>query len=273
MLSMRELYGTVFARGRFSGDALKRHALLMDKFYVIDLGGYLSDHNDDAERATFEFLHKQGIVRQMPAFTGPQRVMNLVLDSSEESIDLYHDIFVRDAALVLKAGDGDAIPLCASALPCHMDCEVAERLKTLETVVRVTLEAMPIPDGLCAWEDILDFRWEASEKQWSLRRLLQTLASTKMSESEIRDALDFSTNEYTKAMKRRKMAITHGTVTAFAIPASDMIVNPSGNHIASALGAAVLLNKLRVELMEAELKAPGKECAYVFEARKRFGER
>jgi len=29
--------------------------------------------------------------------------------------------------------------------------------------------------------------------------------------------------------------------------------------------------KRDVELMEAELKAPGRECAYVFDARKRFG--
>jgi hypothetical protein len=27
----------------------------------------------------------------------------------------------------------------------------------------------------------------------------------------------------------------------------------------------------RIELMRSELTAPGKECAYVFEARKRFG--
>jgi hypothetical protein len=30
------------------------------------------------------------------------------------------------------------------------------------------------------------------------------------------------------------------------------------------------VKKREVELMEAEMKAPGRECAYVFEARKRF---
>jgi hypothetical protein len=30
------------------------------------------------------------------------------------------------------------------------------------------------------------------------------------------------------------------------------------------------IKKRKVELMEAEMKAPGRECAYVFDARKRF---
>jgi hypothetical protein len=29
----------------------------------------------------------------------------------------------------------------------------------------------------------------------------------------------------------------------------------------------------KVELIEAAMKAPGRECAYVFDARKRFGDR
>lgn len=34
---------------------------------------------------------------------------------------------------------------------------------------------------------------------------------------------------------------------------------------------ALSVRKRQVELMEAEMKAPGRECAYVFEAQKRFG--
>jgi hypothetical protein len=33
----------------------------------------------------------------------------------------------------------------------------------------------------------------------------------------------------------------------------------------------MVVKKRKVELLEAEMKAPGKECAYVFEARKKFG--
>jgi hypothetical protein len=32
------------------------------------------------------------------------------------------------------------------------------------------------------------------------------------------------------------------------------------------------VNQRQVDLMEAEMKAPGRECAYVFDARKRFAE-
>ena len=33
------------------------------------------------------------------------------------------------------------------------------------------------------------------------------------------------------------------------------------------------IKKRRVELLEAEMKAPGRECAYLFSPRKRFGKR
>jgi hypothetical protein len=34
---------------------------------------------------------------------------------------------------------------------------------------------------------------------------------------------------------------------------------------------ALQVQKRKVELMEAEMKVPGRECAYVFDARKQFG--
>jgi hypothetical protein len=34
---------------------------------------------------------------------------------------------------------------------------------------------------------------------------------------------------------------------------------------------ALQVQKRKIELMEAEMRAPGRECAYVFDARKRFG--
>jgi hypothetical protein len=39
----------------------------------------------------------------------------------------------------------------------------------------------------------------------------------------------------------------------------------------SFLKGLVSIKKRKIELLEAEAKAPGRECAYVFDARKRFG--
>jgi hypothetical protein len=41
--------------------------------------------------------------------------------------------------------------------------------------------------------------------------------------------------------------------------------------LAKVARGALSVQKRKVELMEAEMKAPGRECAYVFDARRRFG--
>ena len=91
-------------------------------------------------------------------------------------------------------------------------------------------------------------------------------------ETELREQLEDALDAYTGAMQRRRWSVTNSALTAFVIPAIDIFQNPSGNHLLSlAAGAAIAISKIRLELLEGEAKAPGRECAYIFDAQQRFG--
>lgn len=79
-------------------------------------------------------------------------------------------------------------------------------------------------------------------------------------------------NEYAEAMKVHHLKASQSFVDVFVISPLEIIedlVKLNWSKIASGI---LSVKKRKVELLEAEMKAPGRECAYVFEARKRFGQ-
>src|ERR1017187_3424285 len=127
------------------------------------------------------------------------------------------------------------------------------------------------PDAGCAWQDMLDFKGEMRDKQWAFRRFLSTLGTKQQTESEIRDDLEWSLNEYAKAMELHHLKASQSFVDVFVISPLEIIENLAKFNWSKIAKGALQVSKRKVELMEAEMKAPGRECAYIFEARKRFG--
>jgi hypothetical protein len=109
------------------------------------------------------------------------------------------------------------------------------------------------------------------DKQWAFRRFMKTLATKRQTEAEIRDDLEWSLNEYTKAMALHKIKTSQSFVDVFFITPLEILENLVKFNWSKIAKGALQVRKRKVELMEAEMKAPGRECAYVFDARKRFG--
>jgi hypothetical protein len=59
-------------------------------------------------------------------------------------------------------------------------------------------------------------------------------------------------------------------VDVFLIAPLEIIENLVKFNWSKLAGGMLSVNKRKVELLEAEIKAAGRECAYVFDARKRF---
>jgi hypothetical protein len=178
---------------------------------------------------------------------------------------------------------GDAMARCV-AIEIGLKCNVAVvpvcHLQYLEhllnqpvrntLVMRVAMQSLPVPGEGCAIQDILDFKEEMRNAQWNFRRFLHDLAVKKQTETEISDDFAWTINEYAEAMKRRRMSIVNSVISACVIPAVDLLSNPSGNHLFSLAAGALAIDKLRIELLEGEAKMPGRECAYMFEAKRRL---
>lgn len=264
---------------------LKQRALLFDSFCVSGLSSVPYLEVPPNVSADVEFLASKGIIKQIPpdawAEVGKEtnareEYKKLVLSNdaslSTYNVGLDYDYFARIASSIMSTRYAiDAVPICHFDYPTELFVppeQLTQRIK--EDTLRVALKAVPVPDDSCGWEDILNFKSEMSDKLWSFRRFLRDLSTKRQSEAEIRDDIEWTVNEYKKAMKIHQMKSSQSAVDVFIVSPLE-ILEDLATFKWSKLAKSLLSVKTRqVELLEAEQKAPGRECAYVFELQRAF---
>jgi hypothetical protein len=285
---MRELHGVIFDDLLFPEVRLKQHSLLFDKVHIWNMDDRLTSGKETIRpqtHATIEFLRLREVLFDAPlpievltesiiagameSWIAGLGVEREVLEgiSDEFITPLTADFLTRLAASKLPCHCYDSVPICRNPLPDSLfrnSPSVAARNKT---VLAVAIDSFPAPDATCAWQDILDFKAELHDKHWGFRRFLNALATKQQSEAEIRDDIEWSLNEYTKSMDRFKIKRSVSFMKTYVIPAVEVLENfkPS-----SFLKALVSIRERKVALLEGEASAPGRECAYVFDAQQRF---
>jgi hypothetical protein len=290
---MRELHG-VISTSPFDHASLKQHLLLFDKIYIVGLDRRLASPEAFPEfpvsyAADTEFLRDRGVVaeapiatNEIPAFAeGSHAVidesLHIVRDSSLDDstklkflfveAKLLFDRMVREVAAVNASQTGiDTVPLCTHPLPGRLDKTTA-----LQDVTRIVVSSLPVPDFQTSFDDILNFKQEMQNKNWNLHRFIKALATQQRTEAEIRDDFEWSLNEYTKAMRLNGIKASQSFVDLFVITPLEIIEDLVKINWSKIAKGALQVRKRKVELLETEMKAPGRECAYVFDALKRFG--
>lgn len=282
---MRELHGVgCFNWSNISN--LKQAALLFDIVNIFDINDLLTDQM----RAGFphvvaeiEFLMEKRVVRGASVLQIPNDFQTFDIDGMFESLmqggmpppgaklyplsSLFDDCNSRLMASWLNTIT-DTIPICRLPFPPTIK---GVTVKREETVLEIARDLFPCPDGTCSWQDILDFKEEMKDKQWAFRRFLNTLATKQQSEAEIRDDLEYSVHEYAMAMELHRLKASNSFIDTFVIAPLELLEDLMKINWSKIAKGALKVNKRKVELMEAEAKAPGHECAYVFDARRRFG--
>jgi hypothetical protein len=294
---MRALHG-VISLTPHALPVLKRHAFIFDKFHLTDLDQELSwtlpDDVAAALNADLAFLqekhlitwlpHRKATMKQTPGETEAhmqyiaslsEEILNDVVAGSEDTakslhaLNVLNDLILRGiAAQLAHENEHDTAPICQAELPDSLTQGVNPLAS--HAVFRVAMEAFPMPDDGCAWQDILDFKAETHDKQWGFRRFLKTLATKQQSESELRDDIEWMVNEYGKAMALHKLKASKTFFEAYIIPAVEVLEDLAKLSWTKIAKLGVSVKQRKIELLEAELKAPGRECAYIFEARNRF---
>jgi hypothetical protein len=289
---MREMHG-VISLNPYTLAIMKQYVLILDKFYVTDLEKELSWHLPDEfassinsdlqflqERGVISWLaHKSMSVKQTPEMetgmeylrTLTEQLVNDVQVGSEdttkafEALKVVNDVILRGLSAELNAdGAQDTVPICWADLPARTSSGAPTNA---QTVVRVAVNSLPVPDDQCAWQDILDFRTEERDKLWAFRRFLRTKAQT---ESEIQDDIEWTLNEYAQAMKVHNLKASQSFVDVFLIAPLEIVENLVKFNWSKLANGLLSVNKRKIELLEAEMKAAGRECAYVFDAKKKF---
>jgi len=67
------------------------------------------------------------------------------------------------------------------------------------------------------------------------------------------------------------MKTSHSFIDVFIVTPIEVLEDIVKFKWSDLLKGGLSARKRKIELLEAEIKAPGRECAYVFDARKRFG--
>ena len=298
---MHELHG-VIRFDSISLDKFKRIALLFDKLHLVGAEGPFLDlpefHQLNAE---ITFLEAAGLFERPSMFFMNESIKEALSTHEQKQLEfastisprrdspadypfspkqtedgllasaILSDIISRRVALALAQKRAfDVVPVCMTNLPTELRGPDTNS-HPMHNVLKVAFESFPVPDDGCSWRDIADFKLEMREEQWGFRRFLYDLGTKSQSEAEIRDGIQWSINKYQRAMEKRSMKIVRSALTAIVIPAIDIFSN-SGNHLISLVSGVLAIDKLRLELLEGEANVPGRECAYVFDARKRFGQ-
>jgi hypothetical protein len=278
---------------------LKRYALLFDGLYCSNLDELLSAENlrmaPGNLRADYEFLRRSEVIidpaeflpsleplaehdrAYLKDFVKACEALGDLTDHgaiAQRLVVAKHMLSDLGARLLSTAITNrslfDVVPICKAPIP-DFRGPGENAMSPTSTVLMVALASLPVPNDQCSWQDILDFKNDTHDKQWGFRRWMHALATKHQTEGEVRDDLEWSLNEYTEAMKLHKIKASQSFLDVFVISPLEIMENLVKFNWSKIAKGALQVRKRDVELMEAELKAPGRECAYIFDARRRFG--
>jgi hypothetical protein len=132
---------------------------------------------------------------------------------------------------------------------------------------------MPQPDESTPWEAILEFRRDSENRALliAFRRWLRQLARQSLPPAEVSGEIEHLMYEYQRHMRVQGMKINTGfwetVVTTGAKIAEDILKV----KWADAAQAVFSLKHRRIQLLEAEFNAPGREVAYVLKSQRALG--
>jgi hypothetical protein len=261
---MRELHGVT---GEGNINLLKRKAILFDNFILL---------NPPEMEAEWDFLRERRIVQTIYLNGRDKRSIGqpAYITFPEYLTSTQLDVFARHLAEHYCGPDVDVVGICSKPLPLSLDpTPNSAPSRGFSSTISVAIEMLPCPADDCAWQDIIDFKAELRDKQWCFRRFLKQLATKPQTESEIRDDIEWTLNEYAKAMAIHHIKASQSFFEVYVLPVIEVAENLVKFNWTKIAKGALDVKKRNVELLEAEMRAPGRECAYLFDARKRWGRR
>lgn len=141
-------------------------------------------------------------------------------------------------------------------------------------VIKVVLEELPEPDfETTPWEQILDFRKDAETKKLLgyFRHWINRAIRKHVTFNELSEELEYYCNKYEEHIRVQKMKVNYGILETLLMIPAEMLEGLIRLKPTQTVQALFAFKKQRVQLREAELKAPGRDIAYLIRAKRRFG--
>ena len=133
---------------------------------------------------------------------------------------------------------------------------------------QIVIKKLPLPNNETPWEQIIDYRNDPENQKnlLNLRRWIRKISTENLSPVELEEEIEWLINKFQEHMKFHKMKANTETLEVITkVPLEFLELKFS--KIVEPLFA---LKKRQINLLEAELNAPGKEMAYIIKANDTF---
>jgi hypothetical protein len=177
----------------------------------------------------------------------------------------------RIRAASLRSQPEEDVVLIGSRFP-NLEAWVSELQPVLTEVVNITLEQLAEPDEQTPWQDLIEFRNDdnSRQQQLALRRWMRKMASGNFKQLEIAEELEYLYHEYERHMALHRIKINKGTLETIFTLAGEVAENLVKIKWGQLVKLCFVSKHRKIDLLEAEANAPGREVAYIANTRSRF---
>lgn len=139
-------------------------------------------------------------------------------------------------------------------------------------VIQIVINNLPLPSNETPWEQIIDYRNDPENQNnlLGLRQWIRKISKEGLPKAEIEDEIEWRINEFQNHMKLHKMKVNTETLEVIVKTPLEMIENLIKLKFSKIPEPFFALKKRQINLMEAELNAPGREMAYIIKAKDTF---
>jgi hypothetical protein len=288
-------YGTALVLPEVGDDAtikhLKRPALLFKKIAVFHLSGLtallgkLSSDADLQLKTDLEWLVHEGIVvpfetgffedfyqhaADRPNFFVPDHVSDAMDYASKMSFSAQFQWLPY--LKLTKWIDADSVLVCNQSLQLLQPQSKSGRSADHTSVLNIVVHAFPEPDEDTPWERIVEFRSDpdAAGQVLALKRWMSKIAQQNISAAEVSEEIEWLIGEYQAHMRLHRMKVTMGALETIVTAAGETFENVVKLKFGALAKSVFSVQHRRIQLLEAERQAPGRELAYIVRARELF---
>lgn len=268
------------ARMQKEFEFLKSHGLICD-FNLSEMMKYMweesgfqerkfneKDHNDMVKIVESFFAIPETLSEKKFKKKATKKEMREILDKYIESINVAETEATRVSSAFLNrfARSDNATAIIQNNVPINLPNFKAA------PVLEVVLEKLPIPDENVEWQQIVEYRADpdSSAKFTAMRVWMQDISSKEYSKNEIEERIDHLINEYERHMAFHKIKYTTSAGHVLLNAPLEILENLIKFKWSSIGKAIFSFREKQFDLMEAELKAPGRELAYISKANSKF---
>jgi hypothetical protein len=143
-----------------------------------------------------------------------------------------------------------------------------------QEVLRVVIDALPVPDDTVSVEKLLEFRGsrESVAALAALRRWMHKLGSSQPSRREINLEFRALLSDYELRLSTHQLAQHHGTIEILLSSIASVIGALIGSDPLGKGPSLFSLHRQRIRAKADELDLPGRELAYIVKARSVAGQ-